>query len=184
METKVNKRNEIPAGILQGVEIFTHEGQIYGIQNGQSKPFSRLPSQIQQTFMKQFVADRKFQRHAKEQWQLVTFTKVFYKWMDCAYGTLDSVPDVNPITGQLTRDENSWCGDLHCALAGTNCTLPYHMKIQDVETISLFKQGHTAKQIASELHRSKEAIISRIEKSKINMGATNIANLCSLTPLV
>ena len=184
METKVNKRHEIPAGILHGVEIFTHEGQIFGLENGTRKPFDRLSTNIQQAYMKKFIADRKFHRYAKQQWKLETFSKVFFKWMDCAFGSLDGTPDINMITGETTRDENSWCGDCNCALAGINCKLPYGLKVYEVETIRLFKQGKTARQIAHKLHRSQPAIISRIEKSKIQLGAVNMAHLSSLTPLV
>jgi len=184
METKVRKRSKIPAGILHGVEIFTHNGQIFGLENGHCKPFNRLSTKIQQAYMKKFVADRKFHKHAKTAWSLTTFTTVFFKWMDCAFGTLDGTPDINMLTGQITKDDNSWCGDCSCPLSGTNCTLPYNLKAYEIETIRLFKQGKTAKEIATALHRSQPAIISRIEKSKINMGALNIAHLSSITPLI
>ena len=184
MRTNVKNRDEIPAGILNGVEIFTHNGQIFAIDNGTCKPFDRLPSEIKQLFTEKFMADRKFHNYAKNQWKLETFTKVFYKWMDCAFGELDSTPDVNQKTNELVKDKNSWCGDCHCALAGANCTLPYGLKIQEIETLRLFKQGHTAKQIANKLHRSQPAIFSRIEKSKIKLGALNMAHLSSITQYV
>lgn len=184
MRTKVNNRNKIPAGILNGIEIFTHDGKIFGIENGSTKPFDRLSTKIQQTYMKKFVADRAFHNYAKKAWKIETFTAVFFKWMDCAFGALDETPDVNMLTEEITKDENSWCGDCTCPLAGINCSLPYGLKPYELETIALLKQGKTAKEIAATVHRSQPAIISRIEKSKIRLGAINTAHMLSLTPLV
>ena len=184
MRTKVKKRNKIPAGILSGVEIFTDNGIIYGLENGSCKPFLELPSSIKNSYKTKFMADRQFHRYAKQYWNLVHFDEVFYKWMDCAFGNLDGTPDLNEATGEIIRDENSWCGDYECKMAGTNCTLPHGLKMHEIETLSLFKKGLTANQVAKRLHRSKPAIISRIEKTKVNLEAINMAHLSSITPLV
>lgn len=183
MNANVVKRNDIPAGILpnSGIEVFVKNGKAYAMDNGERKDYLSLPLSIRTVFSKAFKQDWKL---VTKLWPNVGPNKAFILWLTCKCGKLDGTPDINELSNEIVADENSFCGDCYCAGAGRLCKLPYGLKADQVATIQLVKQGFTRDQIATILHRSPEAIKSRLEKSKTYFGAHNIAHLSSLTALI
>ena len=183
MTTKIVKRNDIPAGILpgSGIEVFVNDQKAYAMDNGVRKDYLSLPLSIRIVFSKAFKRDWKL---VVKLWPNVSPNKAFIQWLSCKCGKLDGTPDIDELSNEIVADNNSFCGDCYCAGAGKLCKLPYGLKPDQIATIQLVKQGFTREQIANVLHRSPEAIKSRLEKSKIHFGAHNVAHLSSLTSLI
>lgn len=181
MNANLAKRNDIPAGIFSGVEIFVAKGRAYAMSEGKRLDYLDLPSNIRTAFTKAFRKDKAI---VLQLWPNEGSTKAFINWLSCKCGNLDSTPDYNAATGTIIADDNSFCGDCSCAGAGKLCTLPYNLKPLHVATIQMMKQGFTQQQIADKLHRSPETIKSRLEKSKEHFGVHNTAHLASVTPLI
>lgn len=181
MSANLRKRNDIPAGMFSGTEVFVKSGKGYAMREGKRLDYLALPSKIRADFSKAFLQDIKI---VVKLWPNEGISKAFINWLECKCGMLDGTPDHNAQTGEIIADDNSFCGNCHCEGAGTLCRLPYGLSHEQVATIQMVKRGFTRQQIADKLHRSPEAIKSRLEKTRDQFGAHNIAQLASVTPLI
>lgn len=181
MTTNVRKRSDIPAGMFSGTEVFVKNGKAYAFVNGMRMNYVDLPQDVKGAFSRAFKKDWKI---VVKLWPNEGVERAFVKWLSCKCGKLDGTPDLDAKTGNIIADENSFCGNCYCAGAGKLCSLPYDLKPYQIATIQLVHRGFTRDQIADHLCLSADAIKSRLNKTKRQLNAVNIAHLSSITPLI
>lgn len=166
---------KLPAGLLEGIEAFWHDGEKWVLCDGHAMRFHDAPGAIQRMIANAFMNDHKSQKYLRKI-GVVDFTPAFEMWYRCIIGALDEIPDFH--NGRFTPDAyNRSCSDLDCPHRGRLCSLQPGLKNYEVATISALKGGFTLEQTASMLFISLPGLKSRIEKIKEKLGASNMASL-------
>lgn len=174
----------IPAGIVTGIEGFVHQDKKFLIVDGVTTLFEKAPAYAMKPFRDAFWADRKGRAWIQEHFGLSTVEAVFFQWYKCNFGALDDTADVDANTGEVVKDVNSFCGDADCKMAGIECCLPYGLKMDQVKTLRLIKQGKKSREIKQLLDVSFEAVRSRRRVLFVKFNVSNVAELSTKTPLI
>ena len=175
METKLQQKSNIPAGIIEGTEAFWHAGEKWLIHEGRVMKFVDAPIKIKDAIAMAFLNDKKSREYLKKI-GFTAFSKAMDMWYKCKLGALDNVPDL--LNGKVTPDAfNSSCTDYDCPHRGRFCSLGPGLKNYEVATISAFKAGFTFEQTADLLCVSLPGLKSRVEKIREKLGATNMASM-------
>lgn len=176
---QITRQPNIPAGLFSGTEAFWHEGEKWVLTNGTRKPFHECDSSIQQPIWKAFMADKHSLAYIAKM-GISKASEVFDTWYRCVVGGLDHVPDF--LNEKFTPDAfNNLCCDFSCPHRGRLCSRATGLKNYEVETIAALKQGESLEQTASHIFVSLPGMKSRVEKIKIKLNVSNMAQLMART---
>ncbi|MEG0797007.1 MAG: LuxR C-terminal-related transcriptional regulator [Odoribacter sp.] len=179
METKVQQsihRNNIPAGIFSGIELFSASGRMYAIHQGVRMEYEDLPGTEKRSFVSMYMQDKESQDFIRKQFGCVGFEAGFRQWLFCKFGSLDGDPD--SVDEHITPDTyNSACSRTDCPGRGKICGCVAGLKGYEVDTLIELKSGLTTKEAADRLNVSEAAVKSRVEKLKERFNVTNVVAL-------
>lgn len=179
METKLLQKTEmrtkLPAGMIDGIELFWYNNEKWIILEGKAMRFVDSPAKLQNLIAELFLADFRSQALLKKI-GITAFSVAFDRWYRCLFGALDEFPDI--INGRINPDSyNSSCKDYKCVLRGRFCSRGPGLKSYEVESLVALKEGHTIEQAAVLLCISIAGMKSRVEKMKVKLGARNLPQL-------
>lgn len=169
------QENQIPAGLITGIEAFWYKNEKMVIANGTVSRYENAHPEVQKLVYEAFARDTESLNYLSKI-GINSFPDTFDRWFKCVVGGLDHVPDI--LSDKFTPDTyNNLCNDTSCNHRGKLCSRSVGLKNYEIETLVALKQGVSIETAALTLYVSIPTIKSRLEKIKQKLQVPNMAAL-------